>query len=122
VRVTVTQEWFTCLSAELREAAHSLADNGVQEACFSPPAALQVIAEMRQGDLPCLGGDEWICNDGKYRPSYENWSLPYGHDETPEQLVVYSWDRAEEFVTRHSRPDSCIAFVVGPYPRAKQES
>ena len=108
------QSWIQELPDALRRAGVSLTETGVQETSFRRNDALAVIEAMRRSGETCLGGDEWTCIDGHFRPTLRNWYVLRARDEPPGRLAERSWAEAFVFVGGMP-PDAFVVFVVGPY-------
>lgn len=109
------ESWLDSLPDDVRGLGVSLMPEGVAEVGFPPEAALAAISVLRTGALPCLGGDEWIPEADRWRPSYENWYIIRQEGESDSDLVLRSWSEAESFVVERARPDALVVFVVGEY-------
>ena len=88
---------------------------GVNEWAFTKDEAISVVTQLKELNIPVLGGDVYEIREGRPHPIGENWSCNQEHDEPFTQFVERSASKATDYLTRYptTAPDS-HKFVVVP--------
>jgi hypothetical protein len=93
----------------------SLADQGINNFVFSKENALTLLDELKREGIGVLGGDVYVLSGQQYKPSYDNWCCDRWSQESREDFVARSINKAREYVVAY-RPvenkQAMFAFVV----------
>ena len=74
---------------------------GVKEWAFTRADALKLLEIMKQAQMPNIGGDVVIENEGGLNYTNDSWYYNRSDHETQEQYVVSSISKAEEYIKNY---------------------
>ena len=81
---------------------------GVDGIAYTKSEALRIADEYYDSNIPILGGDVYIFNNGDIKPTYDNWYSNRNNSETPYEYVVRSYQVACAYIKKY--PDNANIF------------
>ena len=86
----------------------SLESIGVDGIAYTKSEAQRIADEYYSSNIPILGGDVYICNNGDIKPTYDNWYCNRNDSETSYEYVVRSYQVACDYIKKY--PDKANIF------------
>ena len=86
----------------------SLESIGVDGIAYTKCEALRIAEEYYNSNIPILGGDVYIFNNGNIRPTFDNWYCNRNDSETSYEYVVRSYKVSCDYIKKY--PDNANIF------------
>ena len=86
----------------------SLESIGVNGIAYTKSEALRIAEEYYNSNIPILGGDVYLFNNGNIKPTYDNWYCNRNNSETSYEYVVRSYQVACDYIKKY--PDNANIF------------
>ena len=86
----------------------SLESIGVDGIAYTKSEALRIADENYNSNIPILGGDVYLFNNGNILPTYDNWYCNRNDSETSYEHVVRSYQVACDYIKKY--PDNANIF------------
>ena len=81
---------------------------GVDGIAYTKSEALRIADEYYNSNIPIIGGDVYIFNNGDIKPTYDNWYSNRNNSETPYEYVTRSYQVACDYIKKY--PDKANIF------------
>ena len=86
----------------------SLESIGVDGIAYTKSEALRIAEEYYNSNIPILGGDVYLFNNGNIKPTYDNWYCNRNNSETSYEYLVRSYQVACDYIKKY--PDNANIF------------
>ena len=90
----------------------SLKSIGVDGIAYTKSEALRIADEYYDSNIPILGGDVYIFNNGDIKPTYDNWYSNRNNSETLYEYVVRSYQVACDYIKKYPDNANIIFSIV----------
>ena len=103
----------TTVATGMKLRSISLESIGVDGIAYTKSEALRIAEEYYNSNIPILGGDVYLFNNGNIKPTFDNWYCNRNNSETSYEYVVRSYQVACDYIKKY--PDNAnilYSFVV----------
>lgn len=91
----------------------SLESIGVEGIAYTKSEALRIAVEYYNSNIPILGGDVYIFNNGNIKLTYDNWYCNRNNSETSYEYVARSYQVACDYIKKYSdNANIFFSFVI----------
>ena len=98
----------TTVATGMKLRSISLESIGVDGIAYTKSEALRIAEEYYNSNIPILGGDVYLFNNGNIKPTFDNWYCNRNDSETSYEYVVRSYQVACDYIKKY--PDKANIF------------
>ena len=98
----------TTVATGMKLRSISLESIGVDGIAYTKSEALRIAVEYYNSNIPILGGDVYIFNNGNIKPTYNNWYCNRNNSETSYEYVARSYQVTCDYIKKY--PDNANIF------------
>lgn len=98
----------TTVATGMKLRSISLESIGVDGIAYTKSEALRIAEEYYNSNIPILGGDVYLFNNGNIKPTYDNWYCNRNNSETSYEYVARSYQVACDYIKKY--PDNANIF------------
>ncbi len=98
----------TTVATGMKLRSISLESIGVDGIAYTKSEALRIAEEYYNSNIPILGGDVYLFNNGNIKPTFDNWYCNRNNSETSYEYVARSYQVACDYIKKY--PDNANIF------------
>ena len=98
----------TTVATGMKLRSISLESIGVDGIAYTKSEALRIAEKYYNSNIPILGGDVYLFNNGNIKPTFDNWYCNWNNSETSYEYVARSYQVTCDYIKKY--PDNANIF------------